>query len=128
MNILLSVLPIVYIAGIFLPADSPMVSATASFNPYSLLHIPLYGILAFLLLLFIAPYKRGIINPINSINQIEYMIGGLIACGVAIADEIHQVYLPPYNASMIDFFCESLRRYYAYQQCYAFREICKAVL
>jgi VanZ family protein len=112
MNILFSILSIVYIAGIFLFADSPMVSTMATFNPYSLLHIPLYGILTFLLLLSIAPYKPKITNPMNptnsmnSINPINYLIAGLVALGVAIADEIHQAYLPARNASMIDVFLD----------------------
>jgi hypothetical protein len=111
MNILFSILSIVYIAGIFFFADSPIVSDVATFNPYSLLHVPLYGILAFLLFLSIVPYKRGIINPINSTdprnpinprNVKNYLISGVIALGVAIADEIHQAYIPNRSASIID--------------------------
>jgi len=117
MNVLFSILSIVYIASIFVFADSSMVSDAAQLNPYSLLHIPLYGILTFLLLLSIAPYRRKITNPINpissinSINPIDpinYLIAGLIAVGVAMADEIHQAYLPGRNASVIDVFLDSI--------------------
>jgi hypothetical protein len=120
MNILFSTLSAAYIAGIFLFADSPMVSDVETFNPYSLLHIPLYGILTFLLLLSVAPYKRKITKPMTStdsmnsikladpINQINYLIAGLIALGVGIADEIHQVYLPGRNASMFDVFLDAM--------------------
>jgi len=109
MNFLFAILSIVYIASIFVFADSPMVSDAAQLNPYSLLHIPLYGILSFLLLLSIASYKRKIsnpMNPANSINPMNYLIAGLIALVVAIADEIHQAYLPARNASVIDVFLD----------------------
>jgi hypothetical protein len=46
-----SFLSIAYIAGIFLWADYPIVEELSAFNPYSLLHIPLYGILTLLLIL-----------------------------------------------------------------------------
>lgn len=112
MNFFFLILSLAYIAGIFYFADSPVVSDVTAFNPYSLLHIPLYGILTFLLFLSIVPYKRGIINPTNSknpsnpINPINYLIAGIIALVVAIADEIHQAYIPSRNASVIDVFLD----------------------
>jgi hypothetical protein len=144
MNPFFSILSLAYIAGIFLFADSPVVSDLAAFNPYSLLHIPLYGILTFLLILSFSPFKFRVINsgnPTNSTNPInlsrlpcnEYVRGemrpalcsvetttwgslfhwdptssinllipGLIALGVAVADEIHQAYIPTRNASITD--------------------------
>jgi hypothetical protein len=142
MSIFFSVLSAAYIAGIFLFADSPVVSDIAPFNPYSLLHIPLYGILTLLLILSnwssiflnkrnpinsrspIDP-KNSInsmsptnpINPTNSINPINLsretrslfhwdpinlLIAGFIAFVVAIADEIHQAYVPARDASITD--------------------------
>lgn len=105
MNIFFSVLSAFYITGIFLLADSPMVSDVAPFNPYSLLHIPLYGILTLLLILSF-PLSKGkfanTINSTNSINSRNLLIAGIIALVVAIADEIHQAYLPNRNASIID--------------------------
>jgi hypothetical protein len=142
MNPLFSILSTAYIAAIFLLADSPVVSDVAPFNPYSLLHIPLYGILTFLLIFsnFASPFKfinkrnqmnskdsidpkhstnpinlsremRSLfhwdsINPINSTNSINPLIAGLIALVVAIADEIHQAYIPSRNASIIDVFLD----------------------
>jgi len=136
-----------------------MVSDVAPFNPYSLLHIPLYGILTFLLIFsnFASPFKfinkrnqmnskdsidpknsKNPTNPINlsrlpcnlsvqgemrpalcsvetttwgslfhwdstnPINSINLLIPGSIALVVAIADEIHQAYIPNRNASIID--------------------------
>jgi len=43
------------------------------------------------------------INPKNSINLIpHFLIAGLVALGVAIADEIHQAYVPGRDASVTD--------------------------
>jgi hypothetical protein len=126
MSIFFRVLSAAYIAGIFLMADSPMVSDVAPFNPFSLLHIPLYGILTLLLILSFFQKRKRFINPTNSINlsremrpapcsvetttsgslfhwdSTSYLIAGSIALVVAIADEIHQAYLPNRNASVID--------------------------
>jgi hypothetical protein len=141
MNILFSTLSAAYIAGIFLFADSPVVSDVAPFNPYSILHIPLYGILTFLLVLSFSPYRSKVIyrgdrvNPINPTNSTtptnpinlsretrpapcgvetttsgslfhwdprNLLVAGLIALVVAIADEIHQAYVPGRDASVTD--------------------------
>jgi hypothetical protein len=122
-----SVLSLAYIAGIFLLADSPVVSDVAPFNPYSLLHIPLYGILTLLLILSFTPFKLRVIkrgnranlrnqpnatnstNPINTINprsSRNFFIAGLIALVVAVADEIHQAYIPSRQASVTDVFLD----------------------
>jgi hypothetical protein len=112
MNIFFSILSAAYIAGIFVFADSPVVSDVAPFNPYSLLHIPLYGILTLLLILsnwssiFLNKRNpidsRSPIDPNNSTNPINYLIAAIIAVVVAIADEIHQAYIPSRNASITD--------------------------
>lgn len=102
----------VYIAGIFLLADSSVVSDLSTFNPYSLLHIPLYGILTFLLIFSFMPLKINPINPSNSSNPSKpsnpsnisprFLFAALIALMVAIADEIHQAYVPGRDASITD--------------------------
>lgn len=56
LNPFFALLSAAYIAGIFFLADSPVVSSLSAFNPCSLLHIPLYGILALLLILTITPF------------------------------------------------------------------------
>jgi magnesium-transporting ATPase (P-type) len=122
MRLFFSILSLAYISGIFLLADSPIVSSLAPFNPYSLLHIPLYGILTILLILSIIPFKIKHNNPINQrdqkdqrdqidqidqINQINrFLIAGLITLGVAIADEIYQSFIPSRDASIKDVFLD----------------------
>jgi hypothetical protein len=133
MRIFFSILSIAYIAGIFLFADSSVVSTLAAFNPYSLLHIPLYGILTVLLIFSFIPLTqlpvnllnqrnqrnlsremrslfhwdpRNSTNAINATNTINlrtrYLLPGGIALVVAIADEIHQAYVPGRDASITD--------------------------
>jgi hypothetical protein len=104
MSIFFRVLSAAYIAGIFLLADSPMVSDVAPFNPYSLLHIPLYGILT--LLLIFSKWSSIFMNRSNPTNSRNLVVAGIIALVVAIADEIHQGYLPNRNASVIDVFLD----------------------
>lgn len=126
MNFFFSILSVAYIAGIFLWADSPMVSVLAPFNPYSLLHIPLYGILTVLLILSFMPFKlkrNNATNPINSTNSINaknasphrriststhssFFIPGVFALIIGIADEIHQSFIPTRDASIIDVFLD----------------------
>jgi hypothetical protein len=99
----------IYIAGIFILAGSPIVRILAPFDLYSLLHIPLYGILTALLILSFVPIKIKSINPINPKNSTNptnpinrFLIVGFIALGVGIADEIHQTYVPGRDASVTD--------------------------
>jgi hypothetical protein len=115
MNIFFSVLSAVYIAAIFLLADSPMVPYVTAFNPYSLLHIPLYGILTILLILSFSKNSTNLKNPSNSSNPTNsisptnsrnYLIAGVIAVVVGIADEIHQAYIPGRDASVTDVFLD----------------------
>ena len=102
-----SILSIAYIAGIFLFADSPVVSDLSSFNPYSLLHIPLYGILTALLIFSFVPFKFNSRNPSNPSNlRTRFLPPGGIALIVAIADEIHQAYLLGRDASITDVFLD----------------------
>ena len=112
MSILFTILSVAYVAGIFLWADSPIVEELSAFNPLSLLHIPLYGVLTLLLMFSKLTFEffnqtnqansTSPINPINPINPISFLIPGLIAFIVAIADEIHQAYIPGRDASIID--------------------------
>ena len=109
MRLLCTILSIAYIAAIFLWADSPVVSDLASFYPYSLLHIPLYGILTILLIFSFLPIKLNYINKKNQINQRNqrnYFIVGLVALMIGIADEIHQSFIPTRDASIIDVFLD----------------------
>jgi hypothetical protein len=112
MSIVFTILSVAYIAGIFLWADSPIVEELSAFNPYSLLHIPLYGILTILLIFSKLPFN--VFNQTNPLNlpremrslfhwrPMNYVIPGLISFVVAVADEIHQAYIPGRNASITD--------------------------
>ncbi|MDP2971430.1 MAG: VanZ family protein, partial [Deltaproteobacteria bacterium] len=116
MRILFSILSIAYIASIFLLVGSSIVSYLSVFNPYSLLHIPLYGILALLIVFSFVPFKFNYFkqgksyiqrfnNPMTHLpNNLmpRFIIAGFIALIVAIADEIYQAYLPNRNASATD--------------------------
>ena len=115
---------VAYIAGIFLWADSPVVSELSAFNPYSLLHIPLYGILTVLLIFSLSPSKlrKNVIANANNrkipndqtdkaitqqrTNPINYVAVGLVALIVAVADEVHQSFIPSRDASVIDVFLD----------------------
>ena len=97
MKLFFFTLSIVYIAGIFLLAGSPLDRGLSEFNPYSLLHIPLYGILTILLILSFVPMTQ---LPDNLMTR--YLIVSIIALVVAVADEICQVYVPGRNASATD--------------------------
>ena len=110
-----TVLSIAYIASIFLLAGLPFISKVATFNPYSLLHIPLYGILTVLLLFSFIPLPPRQSYKINQINQIDqkdqtnrFLFAGLIALGVAVADEIHQAYIPGREASFTDVLLDAI--------------------
>jgi len=91
------ILSIVYISSIFILGGSPVVQHLSLFNPYSLLHIPLYGILTALLVISFMPLK---INPTNPIKlRTRFLLPGGIASIVAMADEIHQTSIPGRDGS-----------------------------
>jgi len=90
-----SILAAAYIFGIFFLADSPFISPLNAFNPFSLLHIPLYAILTILLVLTLCPGEKT-----NSPSR--YILAGLIAVAVALLDEFYQSFLPSRDASVID--------------------------
>jgi hypothetical protein len=116
MKILFSLCSLFYIAAIFILAGSPVVETLSEFNPYSLLHIPLYGILTFLLALSIVPISRRPKDP--SIQQssdstrprskestglkLRLFIVGWIAFAVGMFDEAHQLYVPGRDGSVTD--------------------------
>ena len=123
-NPFFSTLSLIYIAGIFLLADSPVVSDIAAFNPYSLLHIPLYGVLTILLVLSFRTRPGNSTNSSREMrpvpcsvetttsgslfhwDSINLIAAGIIALVVAITDEIHQTHIPSRNASITDIFLD----------------------
>ena len=120
MRLFFSILSISYIAGVFLFANFPVISKLASFNPYSLLHIPLYAILTVLITFSFVPFRLKLNHPTNPINPTNasthlhldtssfarFFIAGIIALGIAISDEIHQSFIPARDASIFDVFLD----------------------
>ncbi len=116
MRILFSLLSLVYIASIFILAGSRVDDTLSEFNLYSLLHIPLYGILACLLIFSMVPITQGFKNasvrpgpgatgprPIGTAGlKLRLFIAGGIALVVAIFDEVHQLSVPHREASATD--------------------------
>ena len=131
MNLFFAILSRValHISSSFFFADSPAVSAVAPYNPFSLLHIPLYAILTLLIVLSLVPFKsfpffrqigahdannlnavnagamnavnaKNPINPINPRNRL--MIAGFLSFIVAVADEYHQSLFPTREGSFTD--------------------------
>ena len=84
-----------YIFGIFFLAESSVAEQISVFNPMSLLHIPLYGILT--LLLILALWNGQTHRP-----RLRYIVAGLSAIAVAILDELHQYFIPTREASITD--------------------------
>ena len=103
---------IFYISGIFLLAGSPFISKIATFNLFSLLHIPLYGVLTLLLVFSIIPFGFSSSNPTNPIDQRNqknrFLFAGLIALGVAVADEVYQTSIPGRDGSFTDVFLDAI--------------------
>jgi len=116
MRILFSLLSLFYVASIFILAGSPVVHTLSEFNPYSLFHIPLYGILAFLLSFSMVPIARGSkeasIQPSSDSTgprskgtvglTVRLFVAGAIALAVGIFDEIHQLSVPRREGSVGD--------------------------
>jgi hypothetical protein len=109
MQLFFSVLSVLYVAALFLLAGSPVTKGLASYNPYSLLHIPLYGIMSLLFFFSVTPVKcrqvpRGGVSlrrpRINLIRQC--LVVGLIALVIAVADEYRQSFISTRFASAGD--------------------------
>jgi VanZ family protein len=101
LNPLYALLAAGYIFAIFFLADSQAVSQIGEFNPYSLLHIPLYGVLALLILLSLCPGKKGY-------SPKRLVVGGVFTVSVGIADEFHQTFLPGRDGSLGDVLLDTL--------------------
>jgi VanZ family protein len=95
MNPFFTFLSAAYIFCIFYMADSSVVSKIGEFNFYSLLHIPLYGILMILLLLAFAS------KPETSRTS-RYSIAAWVAIAVGAADECYQSFIPSREGSIGD--------------------------
>jgi hypothetical protein len=115
-RIFFSILSLAYILAIFVLAGSSVARNLSEFNPYSLLHIPLYGIMTLLLVLSLVPIPRGFnhrsIQPESDSTKpqsrgtvglrLRLFVAGAIAWFVGILDEIHQLSVPNRDASAGD--------------------------
>lgn len=95
MNAFFTAISVAYIFAIFFWADSPVISQMEVFNPYSLLHVPLYGILTVFLLLALASTEK-------TNTKSRRTLAAFISAGVGIMDEFHQSFLPQREASTTD--------------------------
>jgi VanZ family protein len=95
MNLLYTSLSAAYIFAIFFLADSGAASRIGEFNPYSLLHIPLYGVLAILVLLSLCTGKEGY-------RPQRLVVGGVFTAVVGAVDEFHQTFIPTRDGSLGD--------------------------
>lgn len=95
MNPFFAFLSAAFIFAIFFLADSGAVSRVGEFNAYSLLHIPLYGILTFLILLSFCTGK-------GRYTSARLIAGGAFAGLVGLLDELFQSYIPSREGSLGD--------------------------
>ncbi len=86
-----SFLSAAYITAIFLFAGSPIVTEISRFNPDSLLHIPLYGVLTALL-----------DRSFGGAGRIRFLLPAVVALGVAVADEVNQIFTAGREGSVTD--------------------------
>ncbi len=116
MRILFSIFSLLYIAAIFILAGSPEVRILSEFNPYSRLHIPLYGGLTLLLVVSMVPvphgFKRESVRLGNDSTaprgegtisvMVRFFLSGAIAMAVGVLDEVHQLSVPGRDGSAGD--------------------------
>jgi VanZ family protein len=85
-----------YAFCIYFWAGCPLVIQINALNPFGLLHIPLYGFLAVLLLLALNTHLR-------QRSAMCYVLVGLVALCIAVADEVYQSFIPFRVGSFTDF-------------------------
>lgn len=89
---------------LLLPRLIPQKAMGQIWNPFSLLHIPLYGVLMLLLVSAFWPWlldpRRALLRPST------YLFPGGIATLVGILDEINQIFIPYRDASIMDLFLD----------------------
>ena len=86
---------------IFSWAGSPIVSQISVLNPFSLLHIPLYGFLTLLLVRAFGSGRKS--NP-----RFRWALTAFIAIGTAILDEWNQSYIPNRDGSITDVLLDAI--------------------
>jgi VanZ family protein len=101
MNPVYALFSAAYIFAIFFLADSGAVSQLGEFNPYSLLHIPLYGILTLLILLSLCTGKGRYTSK-------RLIAGVFITAIVGALDEFYQTFIPVRDGSLGDVLLDAL--------------------
>ena len=97
MSLIFGLISAGYIALIFALAGLPdRVRLIRVFNPLSLLHIPLYGLLTFFLIRTFWPNGK---NPLIRSFRLTLAFTTFLALLIAVLDELHQVHIPGREAS-----------------------------
>ncbi|MDI6761780.1 MAG: VanZ family protein [Thermodesulfobacteriota bacterium] len=105
MNRVFSIMAVAYILGILvLPRLIPETAMVRIWNPYSLLHVPLYG--ALMVLLTFAFLPRLVDSKPFSFRPFSLLLPGGIASLVGILDEVNQASIPHRDASITDVFLD----------------------
>ncbi len=100
-------LAILYILSILtLPWLIPERMMNHLWNPYSLLHIPLYGILMVLLRLTLLPLLMN--SKLHPKGVSSFILPGGIAFLTGLLDEVNQMFIPGRYASMTDLFLNAV--------------------
>ena len=104
-NRIFSISSVIYISCIFiLPRLIPQQAMEQVWNPWSILHIPLYGVLMVLLTFAFLP---NLVNSkASSFNPFSLLLPGGIATLVGILDEVNQIFIPYRDASITDVFLD----------------------
>jgi VanZ family protein len=100
-NRIFKITTIIYILGILtLPWLIPHGTINHIWNPYSLLHIPFYGVLMGLLTFAFLPNLFN--SEGSSLRPFSLLLPGGVATLVGILDEVNQVFIPYRDASVGD--------------------------
>ncbi|MBM4308778.1 MAG: hypothetical protein FJ115_03235 [Deltaproteobacteria bacterium] len=99
---ILFILSAIYVSCIFiLPRLITQQSMEQIWNPYSLLHIPLYGVLMVLLTFAFLP-NLAHAKSSSSFKPLSLLLPGGIATFVGVLDEVNQIFIPYRDASITD--------------------------
>jgi hypothetical protein len=130
-NLFFAFLAAAYVVAVFLLAGSSVASALSRFNPYSLLHVPLYGVMAVLVLFSLLPFRPESPRPGTgerfwigklpvTIPVSRFLTAGILCVAVGVADEFHQLNVPGRKGSVSDVFLDAVGTVVALVLCRAF--------
>ena len=97
MSFVFAIISAVYIAIIFIMAGfAGEIQLISRFNPLSLLHIPMYGLLTFFLIRTFCPNRK---NPFIHSYRLTLAFTTFLALLIAVLDEVNQIRIPGREAS-----------------------------